>query len=207
MDAVKVIDRNGGVVGEVAVSERLVRLRTNPQLIHDVVTSYRRNSRRGTASTLTKGEVKGSGIKPWRQKGTGRARAGYRSSPVWRGGGVVFGPKPKDFSRTIPQALRRRACASAFADKLRGGQVVVVEAVEAPGGKTREVARWLSKIGAGRKPLIIIGERNAEVERAARNIAGAAVVNRENLNAWLLMAHGTVVLAKSDFEALQEYWG
>lgn len=203
METLRVVDANGREAGTVAISEKLQKERVNPQLLHDVITGYRRNRRAGTASTLTKGEVAGSGLKPWKQKGTGRARAGYRRSPVWRGGGVTFGPKPRDFSRVIPKALRRKALAAAFADKVRGGEVVVVDAVASP-GKTKEMALWLKRIGAAKKPLIVLGAPDAGVARVTRNIPGAAVVRRGALSAWLLMAHDSVVMARGDFELLQE---
>ena len=203
METLRVLDGNGREAGTVAISEKLQKARVNPQLLHDVITGYRRNRRAGTASTLTKGEVAGSGKKPWRQKGTGRARAGYRRSPVWRGGGVTFGPKPRDFSRVIPKALRRKALAAAFADKVRCGEVVVVDAVASP-GKTKEMAGWLKKIGAVKKPLIVLGAPDPGVARVTRNIPGASVAHRGALSAWLLMAHGSVVMARSDFELLQE---
>lgn len=203
MATIRVLDGDGREAGRVAVSEKLQKARANRQLLHDVITGYRRNRRAGTASTLTKGEVAGSGRKPWRQKGTGRARAGYRRSPVWRGGGVVFGPKPRDFARAIPKALRRKALAAAFADKVRAGEVVLVDSVASP-GKTREMAGWLRKIGASKSPLIVLGSPSPVVARAARNIPGVSVASRGALSAWLLMAHGTVVMARADFELLQE---
>jgi len=207
MDTLKVVDNNGVVVGEVEVSAKLAQVRVNPQLLHDVIVGYQRNRRRGTASTLTRGEVSASGKKPWRQKGTGRARAGSVASPIWRGGGVTFGPKPRDFRRLIPRGLRERALEAAFADKLRESQVVVVDCIPDTGGKTKEMARWLTQIDAQRKPLIVLGEPGADVVRATRNIAGAAVARMESLNAWLLMAHGTLVMAKSVFTKLQERLG
>lgn len=204
MDILNVIDTQGQKVGEVAVSKKLLECHANRQLLHDVIVGYQRNQRQGNASTLTKGEVRGSGIKPWRQKGTGRARAGYRSSPVWRGGGVVFGPKPREYARVIPKELRRRALAGLFAEKVRSGQAVIVDRIEAPGAKTKAFAQWLQKIKAGKKPLIIVSECNQDLARASRNIPGAAVVTGAGLNAWLLAAHENVVIAKSYFESLQE---
>jgi large subunit ribosomal protein L4 len=207
METVKVIDQNGAVVSELEVSAKLAGAKVNPQLIHDVIVGYQRNRRRGTASTLTKGEVRASGKKPWRQKGTGRARAGYVSSPLWRGGGVTFGPKPRDFARVIPKGLRGRVLEAAFADKLGDGEVVVVEVIPTTGGKTKEMARWLSQIGAARKPLVVLSEPAEDVVRATRNIAGAAVVRLESLNAWILMRHGVIVMTKDVFTKLQERLG
>ncbi|MEJ2744979.1 MAG: 50S ribosomal protein L4 [bacterium] len=205
METVKVVDQNGAVVSEVEVSAKLAG--ANPQLIHDVIVGYKRNRRRGTSSTLTKGEVSASGKKPWRQKGTGRARSGYVSSPLRRGGGVTFGPKPRDFTRLIPQGLRGRALEAALADKLCEGQIVVVERIPDTGGKTKEMARWLAQVGAEKKPLVVLGEPAENVVRATRNIAGAAVVRVESLNAWMLLAHGVVVMAKEVFTKLQERLG
>ncbi|MCX6338564.1 MAG: 50S ribosomal protein L4 [Candidatus Aureabacteria bacterium] len=207
MGTLKVVNDSGAVVGEVEVSEKLAQVRVNPQLLHDVIVGYQRNRRRGTASTLTRGEVRASGKKPWRQKGTGRARAGSVASPIWRGGGVTFGPQPRDFRRLIPRGLRERALEAVFADKLREGQVVVVERIPDTGGKTKKMARWLTQIDAQRKPLIVLGEPGVDVVRAARNIAGAAVARVESLSAWVLMAHGKLVVAKDVFNKLQERLG
>lgn len=207
METVKVVDQNGAVVSEVEVSAKLAGGGANPQLVHDVIVGYRRNRRRGTASTLTKGGVKASGKKPWRQKGTGRARAGYVSSPLWRGGGVTFGPKPRDFARSIPQGLRGRVLEAALADKLREGQLVVVDGLPDTGGKTKAMARWLKQIGAVRKPLVVLSGPAADVVRATRNIAGAAAVGMESLNAWVLMSHGALVMTRDVFTKLQERLG
>ncbi len=207
METVKVIDQNGAVVSEVEVSAKLAGARVNPQLIHDVIVGYQRNRRRGTASTLTKGGVKASGKKPWRQKGTGRARARYVSSPLWRGGGLTIGPQPRDFTRLIPQGLRGRVLEGALADKLREGRLVVVESLPETGGKTKAMARWLAQVQAQKKPLVVLDEPVKDVVRATRNIAGAAVVRVDSLNAWMLMTHGVVVMTKGVFAKLQERLG
>jgi large subunit ribosomal protein L4 len=204
MSKLKIMGKEGQAVAEVEVTAATAGMRARPQLLRDVIVGYGRNRRRGTASTLTKGEVRGSGRKPWRQKGTGRARAGYRTSPVWRGGGVVFGPKPRDFSRRIPVGERRKALAAAFADKVRSGEVVVVDSIAGLGAKTGPVARWLKAIHAGTAPLIVMEKRDEELSRAVRNIPGVALAVRKDLNAWHLMAHRKVVLSKDDFGALQE---
>ncbi len=207
MDMLKVVDEKGEVVGEVGILEKLSRIRVNPQLLHDVIVGYQRNRRQGTASALTRGEVSASGKKPWRQKGTGRARAGSVASPIWRGGGATFGPKPRDFARPIPVGMRKRALEAVFAGKLRENRVVVVDRIPDTGGKTKEMARWLARIGAKRKPLIVLDEAAGDVVRGARNIAGVTVVQVESLNAWMLMAHDTLVMGKSVFAKLQERMG
>lgn len=204
MVTLKVVDKNGKKVGELTVAEGLVKARVSPQLIHDVVVGYLRNMRQGTVSTKSRGEITASGKKPWRQKGTGRARAGSRSSPIWRGGGVAFGPKPRDFRKTIPKALRRKALASALSVKLREGDVIVVDRIEGETGKTKQMAAWLARIGAVEKPLVVLKERGGTAERALRNIAGVSLVTASGLNAYLLLAHGKLVISREDFEAVQE---
>lgn len=204
METLDIIGKDGGKAGKVEIPQNLDRFRPALQLLREVVIGYRRNRRRGTASTLTKGEVSGSGRKPWRQKGTGRARAGYRTSPVWRGGGVVFGPKPRDFARSIPRGMRRKALAAAIADKLTNGEVVVVENVESATGKTKDMARWLDLIGAGKKPLIVVGSVEKKVAMAVRNIPGAAVIARSDLNALDVFQHEKIVVAGKDFEKIRE---
>lgn len=204
MDTFKVIDRNGKAVGEVKVAKELAEASVNTQLVHEVVVGYRRNARQGTASTKNRSRVKGSGAKAWRQKGTGRARSGSRKNPIWRGGGVIFGPNPRDLRKTIPRGQRRNALASAVADKVKDGAVVVVDKIVADPPKTKAMAEWLGAIGADRKPLIVVGSWSEDVWKAARNIPGADVVPLGELNARILLLHGKLVMEKGDFELLQE---
>ncbi|MDD5557552.1 MAG: 50S ribosomal protein L4 [bacterium] len=204
MRMLTVVNGNGEAVGEVRVSDRLEGAAADRQLVRDVIVGYMRNRRRGTASTLTKGEVRASGRKPYRQKGTGRARVGTIASPIRRGGGAAFGPRPRGYARPIPKDLRRRALVAALAAKLREGDLVVVDTTDRVGSKTREIARWLARIGAGARPLIVVSGEDQGVIRASRNIPGAAVVRRGSLNALVLMAHGKVVMARGDLESLQE---
>lgn len=204
MDTIKVIDKNGNEVGKVEVAEKLTKIHGNPQLLHDVAVGYLRNLRQGTASTLKKGEVAASGSKPWRQKGTGRARVGSRGSPLWRGGGIIFGPKPRNYRRKIPRGMRRLALTSTVAAKLREGNVIVVDKIEADAPKTKVMAKWLANIGAGRKPLIVLGDGDKGMARLLRNIEGVSLVTPGGLNAHFLLAHGKLVISRGDFEALQE---
>jgi large subunit ribosomal protein L4 len=204
MKSVKVVDKDGKKIGEVEIAEGLASVRVDQQLLNDVIVGYQRNRRHGNASTLSKSGVSASGRKPWRQKGTGRARAGSAASPVWRGGGIAFGPKPRNYARAIPRELRRKALAGALAAKLEEGRIIIVDKIESGSGRTKAMAAWLKKIDADRKPLIVMDSFDNEVEKATRNIAGADTVPRTALNAYVIMAHDKVVISRSDFENLQE---
>jgi large subunit ribosomal protein L4 len=212
MSTLKVVDREGKEVGKVEVAEKFDRVRLNKHLVYEVAVAYERNRRQGTASTKNRARVRGGGTKPWRQKGTGRARAGSRTSPLWRGGGVVFGPSPRDFSRTIPKKMRKKALKKMrkkalmglLGEKLRTGDVVVVDKFELEGPKTKCAADWLKKIDAGRKPLIILSNEAGELRRAFRNIKDIGITSVECLNAHNLLSNGKMIITQDDFQRLQE---
>ncbi len=204
IESLRIVDKNGKKVGEIKIAERLACCRVSPQLINEVIVGYRRNRRQGTASTKSRGEVTASGRKPWRQKGTGRARAGTSASPIWKGGGVTFGPKPRNYGRRIPHGLRKKVLAGVLAAKLRDGQLVIVDKVKSDSGKTKDMVAWLDKIGAGGRSLIVMGEIAKDVEMATRNISGTTLISSKALNASLVVVHEKIVVSKNDFEALQE---
>lgn len=201
---VQVFNREGEVTSSITVSDSLANADANPQLAHNVIVGYLRNARQGTAATRNKSMVRCSGSKPWRQKGTGRARVGSAASPLWRGGGVIFGPHPRNFSRPIPQRLRKELLRGVFADKLRGMNVRVVDEIISETGKTRELAALLKRLDATRKPLLLMRVLSDKVKRAARNIPGCELSDIASLNAHMLMCHDTIVIGKDDFESLQE---
>ena len=169
----------------------------------DVVVAQLANKRAGTASTKTKGEVAGSGKKPWRQKGTGQARAGYRQSPVWRGGGVVFGPKPRDYSKKITKGVARLALQRAFSDKVAGGNVIIVDdfVIDAP--KTKSFVTALKAIDAGSRVLVVVDQVSADLKRASRNVPTATVVRSSDVNVYQLLRGGKVVVSKPALSQLE----
>lgn len=165
------------------------------QAVHDVIVALRANRRSGTACTKTKGEVALSGAKPWRQKGTGRARAGYKSSPVWTGGGVVFGPKPRDYSIRVPKAVRKLAFRKALSARILAGDVLTVDSFAVPQPKTKEfVALLKSCVPEPRKVLIIATHFDEPTRLAARNVPYAQLATAAEVNTEQLLAYDHIVI-------------
>ena len=162
----------GEKVGEVALSEAVFGIEPNGSVLHASVKNYLANQRQGTQSALTKGEVSYSTKKPWRQKGTGRARAGYKGSPVWTHGGVAFAPKPRDYSYALNRKVRRLGLVSALSAKAAEGKVIVVDDLSMDSIKTKEFAKFLSAVGAEGKALVVTPEVRENIVKSARNIPG-----------------------------------
>jgi large subunit ribosomal protein L4 len=170
-------------------------------LLYEVVNMQRANRRAGTAASKTRGEVRGGGKKPWRQKGTGRARAGSSRSPIWVGGATVFGPQPRDYSYRLPASARRSALRSALAMKVRDGQLVVVDQIDIPDGKTRSMTAMLAALGV-ESALIIIDGPNPMVERAARNLPTVKVLRAAGANVYDILRHRHLVLTRDAVASL-----
>ena len=171
-------------------------------LLYEVVNMQRANRRAGTHATKTRGEVSGGGKKPWRQKGTGRARAGSSRSPIWTGGAIIFGPQPRDYSYRLPASARRSALRSALAMRVREGALTVVDKIEIPDGKTKAVAQMLQALGLGRA-LIIIESANPLLERAARNLPTVKVLRAEGANVYDILRHPNLVVTRAAVAALR----
>ena len=174
------------------------------QAVHDVVVAMRAARRSGSANTKTKAEVNLSGAKPWRQKGTGRARAGYKSSPVWVGGGVVFGPKPRDYRKKVPQQVRRIALRKALSERIKAGDVLMVDkfAVDAP--KTKEFVALLQSVTPEPKTLVINTSFDADTYRAARNVQPAQLVTAAEVNTEQLLRYRKIVMTGEALAHLAE---
>ena len=203
----KVSNTSGQSVGECEIADALLAKTRGAQALHEALTAYRANQRAGTASTKTKGEVAGNGMKPWRQKGTGRARAGYRQSPVWRGGGVVFGPKPRDFSKRMNKQVSRLALRRALTDKLSGGQVIVVDQFAVAAAKTKHIVDALAKLKAGDKTLLVLDVVPREVTLATRNLPTVEVVSAANVNVYQLVRYPTLVVSQAALGQLEKRLG
>ncbi|RME72677.1 MAG: 50S ribosomal protein L4 [Planctomycetota bacterium] len=176
--------------------------------MHAACVMYQANKRRGTHSTRGRSELKYSNRKPWRQKGTGRARAGTRRSPLWRGGGTIFGPKPRDYRYAMPKKARRRATQSALLSKLRDGETVVVDGLAAPSGKTREVAAVLRALGlTGQTVLIAVREADPMLVRACRNLPNVTLLPVSDLNAYELIRNRRLLITRDGLDAALELWG
>jgi large subunit ribosomal protein L4 len=166
----------------------------------------RAGERQGTASTLRRGEVSGSGKKPWKQKHTGRARAGSVRSPVWRHGGTVFGPKPRSYGYGIPKQKYHRALQMALSSKVAAGDVVVVDDLAVAPSKTRLLEKVLAQLGVKQTSLLVVGEGSGDVVRAARNLPGVKVVSPERLSVYDVLRHDSLVIAQPILSRIQEAW-
>ena len=202
MSTIKVFNPAGEPAGEMTFAKERLELEKGEQAVKDVVVAFRNAYRAGTASTLSKGEVAGSNKKPWRQKGTGRARAGFRQSPVWRGGGVAFGPKPRDYSQKINRKVQQLAFTRALSEKIAGGQTLVIDAIDLAEPKTKLLKELLAKLGVDRSVLIVLDQHEEKVMLAARNLQKVEVVSAAEVDVYSLLFYRTLVATKAGFEAL-----
>jgi large subunit ribosomal protein L4 len=196
----------GSKVGEVELSEAVFGIEPNESVLHDAVKNYLANQRQGTQSALTKGEVSYSTIKPWRQKGTGRARAGYKGSPVWTHGGVAFAPKPRDYSYTLNKKVRRLALKSALSAKAQAEEIIVIDGLKCDEIKTKTFKTFLDKIGATGKTLIVNAEVDEKVIKSARNIAGVETTIATILNPYMVLNNSLLVVDKAALEKIEEVY-
>jgi large subunit ribosomal protein L4 len=193
MPVVDVFNLNKEKVGELDLKEEIFGVDVYPPVLHEVVTWQRACRRAGTASTKTRGEVSGGGRKPWRQKGTGRARAGSIRSPLWRGGGIVFGPKPRSYAYTLPKKVRRLALKMALSSKLRNGKLVVLEDYPQGVPKTKEFVQVLKNFDI-HKALFVTPEKHQVLELSARNVPYVQVQPVAGLNVYDILRHEHLVL-------------
>lgn len=203
MPGLDVINIKGEKVGEVEIPDSLLRMPGSEGMIYDVVRMHQANRRRGTASTKNRAEVSYSGRKPWRQKGTGRARAGERGSPIWRGGGVIFGPRPRDFSFTVPRQVKRKALKAALVIRFQKSQVIILDELTLQEPKTGVLARILDDIGAGGSALILTTQPDAVLRLAAANLPGIEAVGIRGLNAYCVISHKKLLLTREALEHLR----
>jgi large subunit ribosomal protein L4 len=194
----------GQTVGELELSDAVFAAPVNDALMYDMVLLYRANQRQGTSDTKTRGEVAGSTKKPWRQKGTGRARVGTKRSPVWRTGGITFGPHQRDYSYTIPKKSRRAALRSALSAKLRDGELIVLDTLSLNEPKTKLVADALKKLNAEKGALIVAADFDNNVYLSARNIPGTAATAARNINVYDVLKHDRVVMTKDAVAKVEE---
>jgi len=183
--------------------DEIFGVRTRSQLLHQAVVMQLANRRAGSAATKSKGLVRGGGKKPWRQKGTGRARAGSIRSPIWVGGGTIFGPAPRDYSYRMPRQARREALLSALSLKKHEGKIIVVDRFELEEGKTRIMAQALAELNVD-SALIVIGQADEKIERSARNLPKVKVLRVEGLNVYDLLRYEHLVLTVGALKTLEE---
>jgi large subunit ribosomal protein L4 len=201
------VDGTGVAKGEVDLPA-LFGAAPNADVVHEALLWQMASRRTGTHATKTRGDVRGGGRKPWRQKGTGRARAGSRRSPLWMGGGITFGPLPRKHGYALPKRVRRLAIRSLLADRAQGGGLIVVEALAGDVPRTRALGSALAKMGlAGRKTVLVTAAHDQTVIKAAANLPGVTVLTARTLNVRDLLTHPAIVLTKDALEVLAEVWG
>ncbi|TAN38920.1 MAG: 50S ribosomal protein L4 [Verrucomicrobia bacterium] len=194
----------GEKTGELDFPEQLLVTDRGEQAVHDAVLAFQANRRAGTAKTKKRGEVSGGGIKPFKQKGTGRARAGSIRSPIWRGGGVVFGPQPRDYSIRLNKRVVRLAFARAFSERLADGSVLVVERFAPAQPKTRLLAELLKKLGVQKGALLINEATDRNLTLAVRNMAKVEVAQAADVNTYQVLRYPQVVVSKAALEKLEQ---
>lgn len=204
MSKLPIINLQGKSAGEYDIADELLTYDKGLQALQDAVVRHRANCRQGSASTLGKGEVSGSNRKLWKQKGTGRARTGLRQSPVWRGGGVVFGPKPRDYSKQQNKQEARLAFRRAVSEKIAGGQIKVVESLAIDAPKTKAFAALMGNLGVQAPALFVTLNVQSDLVQAARNIPRVEVTTVGNMHTYQLLRYPNVVVTREAMSALEE---
>ncbi len=204
MANVKVYNMKGVEVETLELNDKVFGVDYNEPLIHQAVVTYLANQRQGTKSTLTRTEVRGGGIKPWRQKGTGRARQGSIRAPQWKKGGVVFAPKPRDFSKKMNTAAKRGALLSALSKKVADGELLVVDALNVSAPKTKEMEAFRKALKLEKRAVVVMDEPNADVILAARNLPTLSTISVDEINTYEIVSNAVVVLTKGSVKKLEE---
>ena len=198
-----VVNMAGNQVGEVELSEAVFGIEPNQTVVHEVVKNHLANCRQGTQSALTRAEVSGGGIKPWRQKGTGRARQGSTRAPQWTHGGIVFAPKPRDYSYVLTKKVKRLALKSALSAKAASGDIVVVDGLNMDAIKTKTMQGFLSTVGA-KKAVLVTPEVNENVVKSARNIPGVVTTTAKILSVYDIVNAGKFIVDKAALAVIEE---
>lgn len=206
MPKVALYNMDGASVGEFTLKDEVFGIEVNQYVLHQVVKMQLANKRQGTQSTLTRAEVRGGGIKPWRQKGTGRARAGSSRSPIWTKGGVVFAPKPRNYSYTLPRKIKRLAMKSALSSKVLDQNIIVMESLALPQAKTKEMVKVLKNLKAENKVLLVIPGKNEVVERAVRNIPGVKLAFVNTLNVLDILNYDHFIITQDAARLVEEVY-
>ena len=200
----KVYDMSGKQVGEIELSAAVFGIEPNQAVVHDVVKNHLANCRQGTQSALTRAEVSGGGRKPWRQKGTGRARQGSTRAPQWTHGGIVFAPKPRDYSYTLNKKAKRLALKSVLSAKAAEGNVVVIDSIKMEAPKTKDFAAFLGAVNAQKKPLVVTAEADANVVKSGRNIPGCEITFANLLNVYDVLNARKLVVDQAALAKIEE---
>ena len=204
MPKANVFNMAGEKIGEIELSEAIFGIQPNESVLHDSVKNHLANCRQGTQSTLTKGEVSYTTKKPWRQKGTGRARAGYAGSPVWYHGGVAFAPKPRDYGYSLNKKVRRLAIKSALSAKAAENEIVVIDGLQVEEIKTKAFKSFLEKVGVTGKALVVTENVDEKVVNSARNLPGVTTTTATIISPYMILTSGRMVLDKAALAKIEE---
>ena len=205
MPTVGLFNKEGQKVGDFELAEKVFGVEINEDVLHQVVVALLANKRQGTQSAKTRAEVSGGGIKPWRQKGTGRARQGSIRSPQWIHGGIVFAPKPRSYRTSLPKSMRRVAMKSALSSKVLDNEMIVLESLELAAPKTKEIVSMLNAFEA-KKALIVTAESNENIYKSGRNIEGVRVMPVNNINVYDLLKYDKLIITKEAVSKIEEVY-
>ena len=206
MPKVALYDITGSQIGDVELSDDIFGVEVNTHVMYEAVKNYLANQRQGTQSAKTRGEVRGGGRKPWRQKGTGRARQGSTRSPQWVGGGVVFAPKPRDYSYKLPKKIKRLALKSALSSKVQDNEIIVVDSLVLDKPKTKDMIKVLLNLKAGKKTLVVIPERDENVILASRNIPGVKTAYVNTINVYDILNCDSFLITRDAVNKVEEVY-
>ncbi|WP_010246821.1 50S ribosomal protein L4 [Acetivibrio cellulolyticus] len=206
MPKVDLYDMNGKVVGDIDLSEAVFGIDVNKEVVHQAVVNQLANKRQGTQSTKTKSEVRGGGIKPWKQKGTGRARQGSIRSAQWIKGGIVLGPKPRSYRYTLPKKVKRLALKSVLSSKVSENEIIVLDKLNFDKIKTKQMAEVLKNLKIDGTAVILIADKNENVERSANNIPGVKTLLANTINVYDIVKHSKLIITKDAVSKVEEVY-
>lgn len=206
MPKVTLYNMLGEKVGDIDLNDNIFGIEVNEHAIYEVVKNQLANRRQGTQSAKTRTEVRGGGRKPWRQKGTGRARQGSIRAPHWTGGGVTFAPKPRDYSYKVPKKVKKLAMKSALSSKVENNEIIVLDELDLSEPKTKEMVKILNSIDAGKKALIVMDEKNANVIKSANNIPNVQTILVNTLNVYDILNHDSFIITKDAVRKVEEVY-
>lgn len=204
MPKVNVFNQNGDMVGDIELNKDIFDIEVNEHVVYEVVKNQLANRRQGTQSAKTRAEVRGGGKKPWRQKGTGRARQGSIRSPQWKGGGVVFAPKPRDYSYKVPKKVKRLALKSVLTSKVKDEEIIVLDNLVLETISTKEAVKILKNIKADKKALVVIAESDEKVYRSFRNIENVDTVTVKDMNVYDILRFNSFIITKDAIAKVEE---
>ncbi len=206
MPVVKVVNMAGKEVGDITLSDAVFGAEVNASVLHSAVRAYLLNQRQGTQSALTRTEVSGGGKKPWRQKGTGRARQGSTRAPQWTHGGIVFAPKPRSYRVTLNKKVKKLALVSAMSDKVAGGNMIVIDSIKADAFSTKAMAEMLKAVGSEKKALVILAENDEKTVKSMANIPGVKTAQVNTINVYDIVNATSFIVDKAAAQKLEEVY-